>query len=141
MPVAANWLLDTGAVVALLSRNDRAHAACVAAFEDVRGKLLTTEAVLTEAMHLLGRRPKGGHTCLEFFLRSGAILVPMTPERLTRCRDLMDRYANVPMDFADATLVVMAEEFGLGRVLTLDRRGFESYRWRQYKTFSIAPVM
>lgn len=139
MPVAANWLLDTGPVVALLSRNDRAHAACIAAFEAVRGKLLTTEAVLTEAMHLLGRRPEGANACLEFFLRSAAILVPMTPERLTRCRDLMTRYANVPMDFADASLVAMAEEFTIGRVLTLDRRGFETYRWRQHKPFSIAP--
>lgn len=90
-------------------------------------------------MHLLGRRPEGANACLEFFLRSAAILVPMTPERLTRCRDLMTRYANVPMDFADASLVAMAEEFTIGRVLTLDRRGFETYRWRQHKPFSIAP--
>jgi hypothetical protein len=67
VPDAANWLLDTGPVVALLSRDDRAHATCIDAFEAVRGKLLTTEAVLTEAMHLLSRRPKGANACLEFF--------------------------------------------------------------------------
>src|SRR5882672_2859660 len=60
---ARNWLLDTGPVVGLLSRDDAAHRACAAAFESVRGHLLTTEAVLTEAMHLLGRRPDGGRAC------------------------------------------------------------------------------
>jgi predicted nucleic acid-binding protein len=136
---AANWLLDTGAVVALLSRHDAAHAACVSAFESMRGKLLSTEAVVTEAVHLLSRRPGGAGVCLDFFLRSGALLVPMTPKRLERCRDLMGRYADTPMDFADASLVTLAEEFGLGRVMTLDRRGFETYRWRQTRTFVILP--
>jgi predicted nucleic acid-binding protein len=136
---AANWLLDTGPLVAMLSRADGAHAACVEAFAAVRGVALTTEPVLTEAMHLLGRRTGAARACLEFFIRSGAILVPMTIERLARSRDLMDRYADTPMDFADASLVAMAEEFAIGRVLTLDRRGFETYRWRQNKPFTIAP--
>jgi len=140
VPSAGNWLLDTGVVVALLSRDDAAHVPAVAAFEAVRGKLLTTEAVLTEAMHLLGRRPDGARACLEFFLRSGAILVPMTTARLGRCRELMTRYADVPMDYADATLVAMAEEFAIGRILTLDRRGFASaYRWRKDRAFTVAP--
>jgi predicted nucleic acid-binding protein len=43
------------------------------------------------------------------------------------------------MDFADATLVALAEEFGIGNVLTLDRRGFVPYRWRRTKRFTIAP--
>jgi len=136
---AANWLLDTGPIVALLSRDDSAHVACSSAFESIRGKLLTSEAVLTEAIHLLGRRSDGAHACIDFFLRSGAILVPMTRPRLTRCRDLMVRYADTPMDFADASLVSLAEEFSIGRVFTLDRRGFGTYRWRQTKPFTIAP--
>jgi uncharacterized protein len=135
----ANWLLDTGPLVALLSRDDNAHAGCVAAFQSIGGQLLTSEAVLTEAMHLLGRHSRGANACVEFFLRLGAILVPMTLQRLTRCRDLMVRYADTPMDFADASLVALAEEFGIGRIVTLDRRGFGTYRWRQTKEFTIAP--
>jgi predicted nucleic acid-binding protein len=134
-----NWLLDTGILVALLSRDDAAHVACVAAFASIRGHLLTSEAVLTEAMHLLGRRPAGSRACLEFFIRPGALLVPTTPARLTLCRDLMARYADTPMDFADATLVALAEELGVGHVLTLDRRGFATYRWRRTRRFTIAP--
>lgn len=135
----ANWLLDTGPIVALLSRDDSAHRACTAAFESIRGKLLTVEAVLTEAVHLTRRKPEGARACIDFFLRSGALLVPATTQRLARCRDLMVRYADVPMDFADASLVTLAEEFGIGRVLTLDRRGFGTYRWRQSKPFTISP--
>jgi predicted nucleic acid-binding protein len=101
--------------------------------------LLSTEAVLTEALHLLRRRPEGPPACLEFFRRGGALLVPITVERLGRCQELMARYADTPMDYADATLVAMAEEFGIGRVLTLDRRGFGAYRWRQRKPFTLAP--
>lgn len=139
MAAAGSWLLDTGPLVALLSRDDAKHAACVAAFEAIRGKLFTTEAVLTEAMHLLRRRRNGAGVCIEFFLRGGALFVSLTPERLRHCRDLMARYADTPMDFADASLVALADEFSIGRVLTLDRRGFETYRWRQTKTFTIAP--
>src|SRR5579863_2362764 len=74
---AGNWLLDTGPLVALLSADDSAHRACADAFEAIRGKLLTTEAVLTEALHLLRRRPEGSPACIEFFRRGGALLVPI----------------------------------------------------------------
>ena len=90
-------------------------------------------------MHLLGRDRDGARAGLEVFLRAGAILVPTTPARLSLCRDLMARYADTPMDFADATLVALAEEFAVGRVLTLDRRGFSTYRWRRSTRFTIAP--
>jgi uncharacterized protein len=134
-----NWLLDTGPLVALLSRDDAAHDRCAATFDAIRGHLLTSEAVLTEAMHLLDRQRAGASACLDFFIRLGAVLVPLTPARLSLCRDLMVRYADTPMDFADATLVAFAEEFSIARVLTLDRRGFVTYRWRRSRRFSIAP--
>lgn len=136
---ASNWLLDTGPLVALLSKSDAAHSSCRAAFESIRGRLITSEAVLTEAMHLLGRQREGARACFEFFLRSGAILVPLTLARLTLCRELMKRYADTPMDFADATLVALADELGMGNVLTLDRRGFATYRWKRTSRFTIAP--
>ena len=134
-----NWLLDTGPLVALLSRDDAAHDRCVASFDSIRGHLLTSEAVLTEAMHLLDRQRGGMRACLDFFIRLGAILVPMTPARLSSSRDLMARYADTPMDYADATLVAFAEEFAIARVMTLDRRGFVTYRWRRSRRFTIAP--
>ncbi|HZS41006.1 MAG TPA: PIN domain-containing protein [Polyangia bacterium] len=136
---AAARLLDTGPLVALLSKNDAAHEPCVRAFETFRGRLLTTEAVLTEATHLLGRAPRGRTACLDFFLQAGALLVPIDVARLRRCRELMERYHDVPMDFADATLVALAEELGVGQVFTLDRRGFSAYRWRRTRRFTLSP--
>jgi predicted nucleic acid-binding protein len=130
-------LLDTGPLVALLSKNDSAHDRCVDVFTTFRGHLLTTEAVLTEAMHLVGRR--GAAPCLDFFLRAGALIVPAHLRRLQRCHDLVVRYADVPMDFADATLVALAEEFGIGDVFTLDQRGFHTYRWGRTRRFTLVP--
>jgi hypothetical protein len=136
---AAELLLDTGPLVALLHRGDRDHRRCAAYFEDFRGTLLTTEPVLTECMHLLGRLGEGTAACLGFFERGGAVLVPQTRDSLTRCRDLMRRYADLPMDFADATLVALAEETGLRRVFTLDRRGFLAYRPGGRGRFEVVP--
>ena len=135
----AEWLLDTGPLVALLSKRDSAHAACVEALEGFRGRLITTEPVLTEAMHLVRRQPGAQEVCLDFFLQGGAMLVEMTAERLASCKMLVARYRDIPMDFADATLVSIADELGLATVFTLDRRGFLAYRWRKTRRFEIVP--
>lgn len=132
-------LLDTGALVAALHRDDRDHARCAAVLEAFRGTLLTTEAVLTESMFLLGRVRRGAASCLEFFTRGGAMLVPQTRESLLRCRTLMAQYGTLPMDFADATLVALAEETGVRRVFTLDRRDFSVYRSGRRGRFDLVP--
>jgi predicted nucleic acid-binding protein len=132
-------LLDTGALVAALHRDDRDHERCVAVLQEFRGNLVTTEAVLTESVFLLGRVRRGADVCLEFFVRGGAALVPQSRESLARCRDLMARYRDLPMDFADATLVALAEETGIERVFTLDRRDFTVYRLRNRRRFDIVP--
>ena len=90
-------------------------------------------------MHLLGRVRGGQAACLAFFDRAAAALVPQTRESLRRCGGLMERYADVPMDFADATLVALAEEIGRSDVFTLDRRGFGAYRFGSRGRFAIVP--
>ncbi|MCP5110177.1 MAG: DNA-binding protein, partial [bacterium] len=69
----------------------------------------------------------------------GAVLVPSTAGSLTRCQRLMAEYADLPMDFADATLVVLAEELGTDRVFTTDRRDFSVYRIDGREAFRIHP--
>ncbi|HEY3236874.1 MAG TPA: PIN domain-containing protein [Polyangiaceae bacterium] len=130
-------LLDTGPLVALLDASEHRHADCVAYFRNWRGVALTTEAVVTEATHLLRRVDRA--VCLDFIRRGGATVVPWSRSRLDRVIELIKTYASVPMDYADATLVVLAEEAGLKRVFTLDRRGFETYRWGQRRKFHIVP--
>jgi len=138
--VAGELLLDTGPLVSLLDRTQRHHEACLAVLEDWPGELVTTEAVLTEASHLLARVPGGAVLCLEFVLRGGAVVAPTSPTALERACELMRKYAEIPMDYADATLVVLAEELGTLDVFTLDRRGFATYRARRSRAFRIHPT-
>ena len=139
MTVAVELLLDTGPLVAALNRGDRDHERCVTVLEGFRGILLTTEAVLTESMYLMARVSGGEQVCLDFFVRQGATIVPQSRESLVRCKQLMARYHDVPMDFADATLVALAEDLGSRRVFTLDRRGFGIYRVQRRERFTIVP--
>jgi predicted nucleic acid-binding protein len=135
----SEMLLDTGPLVALLDRSERNHQRCLTFFREFRGRLVTTEPVLTEAVYLLGPSFYLQKPVLEFFLQGGADLVPQSPEMLQRSLWLMEKYADVPMDFADATLVGLAENRGITDVFTLDRRGFENYRINGKKPFIVYP--
>ena len=90
-------------------------------------------------MYLLGRAAGGQTACLDFVLRGGCVLVPMTRPTLVRCRELLRQYADIPMDFADASLVALAEETGIRDMFTLDRRGFNAYRADGRHSFRIQP--
>lgn len=137
--MAGELLLDTGALVGLLDRSQSIHAACRDFYQTWNGPVVSTEAVLTEATHLLGSVPGGGIACLEFVLLGGVVVVPSTQLSLKRCRDLMEKHADLPMDFADATLVALAEELGSDTVFTADQ-DFRIYRIRGRKTFRIVPA-
>ena len=137
--MAGELLLDTGALVSLLDRSQSGHAACAAFLDGWMGPLITSEAVLTEATHLLGRFRGGADACLAFALHGGATVVPSTASSLGRCRALMRRHGDLPMDFADATLVVLAEELRTDLVLTTDRRHFGAYRIAGERRFRMLP--
>lgn len=136
---AADVLLDTGAWIALLDADDRAHGRCLEALRGVRGRLISTEAILTEAMWLAAGLQEGPRRCAEVVRRGTVTLVPASAETLGRAVDLMEKYRNVPMDYADATLVTLGEDLGLDRVFTLDRRGFSVYRLHGRRPFQIIP--
>lgn len=137
MPV--ELLLDTGPFVALVDKDEKAHADCVAALESWSGPIVTTEAVVTETLYLVGPQWRAQKNALEFILRGAFQLVPASINSLRRVSALMERYRNVPMDYADATLVALGEELETDWVFTLDRRGFGVYRLGQRKTFQIIP--
>lgn len=136
--MAGELLLDTGALVSLLDRSQTHHEACAAFYEAWTGQVVSTEAVLTEATHLLSHVAGGREACIDFFLAGGAILVPSDPSSLRRCRDLVHRYRDLPMDYADATLVALAEELGTRKVFTIDR-DFEVYRLARRSRLEIVP--
>lgn len=137
--MAGELLLDTGAFVALVDRSERRHADCVAILEAWHSTIFTTEAVLTETLHLAGPRWAAQKVCMEFVLRGAFSLVPASAASLRRTAVLMDKYHDVPMDYADATLVALGEELGCNRVFTLDVRGFSAYRLDGRKAFEMLP--
>jgi predicted nucleic acid-binding protein len=137
--MAEELILDTGPIVALLDRSEERHADCVGFLRGHAGPIYSTEAVLTEALHLLAFDPRAQRACLDLFLRGAVGLVPADLGSLQRIARLMEKYRDVPMDYADATLVVLAEDLETGRVFTLDLRGFSVYRWKGRRAFHVVP--
>lgn len=136
----AHGLIDTGALLALLDRDDKWHLACVAAFERVRLPLATTAAVLTELFDLLGSGARDQQAAWRL-LRSGAVtVVGIDDADLPALQTLMDKYRERPMDFADATLVHLGSELGLADILTIDHDDFETYRMSGRRKFRIVPA-
>ena len=130
-------IADTGYWLALANRADRHHQAAVKATTGLLEKLITTWPVLTETCHLLLNR-LGAASQLAFLrgIQNGACSVFQVSEgHLPRIEELMAQYADLPMDLADASLVVLAEEMGNGRILSTDQRDFHTYRWKNRKPF------
>ena len=138
--MAANCLADTGAILAYLDRHDPWHKLCRDAFSQLRLPLLTSTAVLTEIFHLTQAR-RVEQAVVWTFIRSGA-LVPGTigADDFPSLQELMSRYADRPMDFADATLVRLAQRESIARVFTVDHDDFETYRIEGRRRFTILPA-
>jgi len=124
-------LVDTGPLVSLFDPRDAQHERCVKALERIREPLSTTIPVLTEAFHMLGPESVGSDRLREFVEKGGLSIWFFDRPALTRAFELMEVYADHPMDLADASLVVSAELLGTRKVFTVDRRDFETYRVRR----------
>jgi predicted nucleic acid-binding protein len=133
-------LADTGAILAILDRDDRWHGVCVDALQQLRAPLLTSEAVLTELFHIFAETPHETQSAWTF-IRSGALtLATITDDELPRLHELMTRYADRPMDFADATLVWLARRESISTIFTVDHADFSTYRIEGKRRFRILPI-
>jgi hypothetical protein len=134
-----SWLLDTGPIVAYLDSADPYHDDVAALLEPFRGRLVTSGAVITEAMFLLSDTPRGPKLLAELAGSSSLQVYDLAqPKELWDAAELMERYADTPMDYADATLVLLADALRLDTVLTLDRRGFSTYRTNNRRSLKLA---
>jgi len=133
-------LTDAGPLVAVIDRQERNHARCLDALETLAGPMVTTWPAFTEAMHLLGAAAGWqGQQALWEIVGSGNLqLAATSPKGLVRMKALMEKYRDLPMDLADASLVALAEERNLRRIFTLDR-DFAVYRLPGRKTFVTVP--
>lgn len=101
-------------------------------------RLITTGAVITEAFYFLSDVQNGSASLASFLDTSAAeVRDVFSPEALAAAVRLMTKYADTPMDFPDATLVWIAEQIGTGNILTMDRRGFSSFRFGKNRRFKL----
>lgn len=138
--MAAEVLVDTGAILALLDEGDGWHLACSATYRKLPLPLLTSEAVLTETFHLIKRHRTEVDAVWEQ-IRSGTIrMAKIGDSEVPQLEKLMKRYRDRPMDFADATLVYLAERESLEIVFTVDQADFATYRIGRKQRFQILPM-
>jgi len=138
--MAGSILTDTGALLALLDRHDRWHQPCADIFRRLPLPLLTSEAVFTELFHLLERNRQETNIAWKFLRAGNASLLPIGDADLPEIHSLMSRYADRPMDFADATLVHLARRESLTTVFTVDHEDFETYRIDGRRRFRVLPA-
>jgi uncharacterized protein len=133
-------LTDAGPLVALLDADEPDHERCRDALELLRLPLLTAWPAFTEAMYLIGRA--GGWTgqkaLWQLVHRDDLVIAPTSKRATERAARLMEKYADRPMDLADATLVALAEERQITRIFTLDA-DFHVYRVGR-RRFEVVPA-
>jgi predicted nucleic acid-binding protein len=130
------WLLDTGPLVAYLDGRDGAHRKVAECLDAFTGRLVTTSAVITEAMHFVSESVDGPDALANFALAAELLVYECAhPVQLKEAVRLMQKYADTPMDFADATLILLADQLAVTEIVTLDCRGFSTYRNGRGKSF------
>lgn len=130
-------IADTGFWVALANRRDRHHELAKTRLAELEEPLVSTWPVVTETCYLLLDR-LGSESQRRFLLSmadGGFDVFELERSQVPHIAALMEKYADLPMDLADASLVLLAEHLGHGRILSTDRRDFETYRWKTREPF------
>jgi uncharacterized protein len=130
-------IADTGFFVALGNKSDRFHTQAVDILNRFPEMLITTYPVISETCYLLARESGTAVKCafLSEIVTGRIAIFQLEISHLDRMVNLIERYADLPMDLADASLVLLAEQLGHGRILTVDRRDFSVYRWCNNQPF------
>lgn len=132
-------LVDTGPLVAILSKSDEHHQSCVEALRVMPGPLFSCWPVITEAAWLLRKSSRAVQQLLRS-LDSGFVeLLPLGSADAGGLADIMKKYASLRPQLADAALVYLAGRDGIETIFTLDRRDFSVYRSARKRPFRILP--
>lgn len=130
-------IADTGFWYALMDERDQFHQVSMRYLAGCRQSLVTTWPVLTETCYMLLSRHS--MQAVSRFLAMGGegmyTIYALDSNHLLKASGLMNKYADLPMDLADATMVILAEELGHGRILSTDKRDFNAYRWKNHEPF------
>lgn len=133
-------LCDASALIALINQGDVNHNRCVDALSKLPAPLITTWSCFTEAMYLLGRY--GGWFAqqeLWNYVADEILVLHLNGEQeQAKMKILMEKYHDIPMDLADASLVATAETLNQRQIFTLDR-DFQIYRFWGNQPFEVVP--
>lgn len=133
-----NAILDTGPWVALIDRSESKHDFCVEWLKNYSGRLYSTEAVLTEVLYLLNFSVKAQTAAIDFVLKTVVEIIPSSIESLKKAKNLIKKYSDLPMVYADATIVCLAMDTGIYDIVTFDQKDFSIYRAKN-KPFLVLP--
>ena len=119
-------LLDTGILYAYYDADDRWHRAALELMTAEAGSLVLPSPILPEADHLLGRRlgREARAALYRGVVEDRFFVIDLPSVGYRRVLELNERYADLGLGFVDAAVVTIAEELGLGRIATTDRRHF-----------------
>jgi uncharacterized protein len=132
-------LVDTGPIVAILSRRDQYHRTCVEALREMPGPLFTCWPVITEAAWLL-RRDSNAIQQLLISIDAGLFeLLALTTADAKPISSMMKKYRDIRIQLADAALIHLAARDGLDTIFTLDQRDFSVYRLPKGRAFRMLP--
>jgi predicted nucleic acid-binding protein len=132
-------LVDSGPLVAILSRTDEHHKTCVQALRDLPGPLFSCWPVITEAAWLLRAYPRAVQQLLRSIGNGFVELLPLASTEGRAIADVMKRYENIRPQLPDATLVYLADRDGIDTIFTLDQRDFSVYRSARKRPFRTIP--
>jgi uncharacterized protein len=132
-------LVDTGPLVAIMSRADHYHETCVEALHDLPGPLFSCWPVITEAAWLLRRHAGSARQLLKAISEGFLELLPIQSTEAAEIGKLMEKYRNIRPQLADAALVYLAARDGFDMIFTLDRRDFSVYQAGRKGAFRIVP--
>jgi predicted nucleic acid-binding protein len=132
-------LIDTGPIVAIFDKNDNYHNTCFDLLETIKAPLITTTAVLTEAFYLLSFSWHTQNALWKFIIQGNLSIYDLDNSLLKMCHELMNKYHDLPMDFADASLIAVTEAENISTVFTLDHKDFKVYKTKHGKGFKLLP--
>ena len=131
--------MDTGPLVAILSRDDEHHEICVQALREMPGPLFSCWPVITEAAWLLRSSSRAVQQLLQSVDGGFLELLPVNGSEGAAIAAIMERYEDIRPQLADAALVYLAERERIDTMFTLDHRDFSIYRTGRKRSFRIVP--
>ena len=120
-------LIDAGPLIALFDSSEKHHRSVKAFLRKHPYRYVSTLAVFTEVSHMLDFHKRAQSDFYEWVMYKGVIISDINQNDMARLLDLTQKYADLPMDFADATLVITAEKTGIRKMISLDK-DFDIYR-------------